>query len=335
MPLSSISPFLRERREVRALRQLGCSKGTTSTGAAAVTNSGTSSAAILNFTVPQGTAGTPGAAATVAVGTTSTGAAAVTNSGTSSAAILNFTVPQGTAGGTGPPVTFRNAWLIGTVYATGDAVSYSGSSYIALAGNTGLQPDINPSDWGLLARVGNTGAAGSTGGQGSSGAAATVAVGTTSTGAAAVTNSGTSSAAILNFTVPQGIPGNTGPAGPTPSGAANLSLMTPDGTSGAAALRALRAADILAAGLLSNNTTGNASTSTIAAHAGTADLASVAVLATSIVCASCTTGAPVCWNGVSLYTAGCVGGGGGPALFDSFSGLFDSVSDLLFDSSTN
>jgi hypothetical protein len=89
--------------------------GSTTTGTpgsnAAVTNTGTSSAAVLAFTIPKGdkgdpgtpgTPGTPGAAATVTVGTTATGTpgsnAAVTNSGTSSAAVLAFTIPQGQQG---------------------------------------------------------------------------------------------------------------------------------------------------------------------------------------------------------------------------------------------
>lgn len=92
--------------------------GTTTTGAAgtsaAVVNSGTSSAAVFNFTIPKGdtgatgptgSTGSPGAAATVAAGTTTTGAAgtsaSVINSGTSSAAVFNFTIPRGDVGATG------------------------------------------------------------------------------------------------------------------------------------------------------------------------------------------------------------------------------------------
>ncbi|TXH50435.1 MAG: hypothetical protein E6Q97_20395 [Desulfurellales bacterium] len=85
--------------------------GTTTTGApgslASVTNAGSSSAAILNFTLPRGDTGASGAAATVAVGTTTTGApgslASVTNAGSSSAAILNFTLPRGDTGASGTP----------------------------------------------------------------------------------------------------------------------------------------------------------------------------------------------------------------------------------------
>ena len=86
--------------------------GTTITGApgtsAMVTNSGTSSNAVLNFVIPrgeagaigpQGPAGENGQAATVTVGTTTTlpagSQATVTNSGSASNAILNFGIPQG------------------------------------------------------------------------------------------------------------------------------------------------------------------------------------------------------------------------------------------------
>ena len=73
---------------------------------ASVINSGTSSAAVLNFTIPQGVPGLPGTAATVAVGTITTGApgsnANVTDTGTANAAVLNFTIPQGVPGPQGP-----------------------------------------------------------------------------------------------------------------------------------------------------------------------------------------------------------------------------------------
>ena len=92
--------------------------GTVTTGApgssATVTNSGTSSAAILNFSIPQwakwepwedGEDWTPWAdweAATITVWTTTTlspgSSATVTNVGTSSAAILNFWIPKWESG---------------------------------------------------------------------------------------------------------------------------------------------------------------------------------------------------------------------------------------------
>ena len=93
--------------------------GSTTTGDAgtnaSVTNSGTSSAATFNFTIPKGDTGatgaagsdgSDGAAATIAVGTVTTGAAGssatVTNSGSSSAATFDFTIPKGDTGATGP-----------------------------------------------------------------------------------------------------------------------------------------------------------------------------------------------------------------------------------------
>lgn len=89
--------------------------GTTTTGApgtnASVTNSGTSSAAVFNFTIPRGNTGATGPqgpdgdAATVAVGTVTTGlpgtSATVTNVGTSSAAVFDFTIPRGDKGEAG------------------------------------------------------------------------------------------------------------------------------------------------------------------------------------------------------------------------------------------
>jgi hypothetical protein len=87
------------------------SVGSTTTGAAGtnatVSNSGSSSAAVLNFTIPRGATGSTGSAATVAVGSTTTGAAgtsaSVSNSGTSSAAVFNFTIPRGDTGAQGSP----------------------------------------------------------------------------------------------------------------------------------------------------------------------------------------------------------------------------------------
>ena len=92
--------------------------GSTTTGAAgtnaSVVNSGTSSAAVFDFTIPRGADGqdgqdgqdgADGQAATITVGSTTTGAAgtnaSVVNSGTSSAAVLDFTIPRGADGQNG------------------------------------------------------------------------------------------------------------------------------------------------------------------------------------------------------------------------------------------
>lgn len=75
---------------------------------ATVVNSGTSSAAILDFGIPEGEQGDPGIqgdpgdAATIAVGTVTTVSpgdpATVTNVGTSAAAVFDFEIPKGDAG---------------------------------------------------------------------------------------------------------------------------------------------------------------------------------------------------------------------------------------------
>lgn len=181
------------------------SVGTTTTGNAgtnaSVSNTGTGTAAVLNFTVPRGATGATGAqgpagqdgaqgSATVSIGTTTTGNAgtnaSVTNTGSSTAATLDFTIPRGATGATG---------------------------------NTGA-----------TGAAGSNGSNGSDGADGSDGAAATIAVGSVSTGAAGsnatVTNSGSSSAATLDFSIPRGATGATGATGAQgPAGA--------DGTDGA------------------------------------------------------------------------------------------------------
>ena len=197
---------------------------------ATVTNSGTASAAVLDFTIPKGDDGTPGtngtngtngtdgadgadgAAATITVGTVTTGAsgtsATVTNSGTSNAAVLDFTIPKGDEG----PATVS----IGTV-TTGAA----GSS--ASVTNSGTQSAA------ILDFTIPKGDSGTNGTNGSDGANATIQVGSVTTGAAGsnatITNSGTASAAIFDFTIPKGDQGNPGTNGTDGS----------DGADGAAA----------------------------------------------------------------------------------------------------
>ena len=90
-------------------------------GSASITNTGTPSAATLNFTIPAGAtggagppgpsgppggAGSPGAAATISIGSVTSvpngSPATVTNTGTSSAATFDFDIPAGVAGPAGP-----------------------------------------------------------------------------------------------------------------------------------------------------------------------------------------------------------------------------------------
>ena len=127
-------------------------------------------------TGPQGPKGDTGNAATIYVGSTTTlpvgDDATVENVGTQYNAVLNFGIPQGPRGPQG---------------VKGDR------------GEPGL-----------------TGPQGATGAKGDPGTNATVYIGTTSTGEpgtqASVYNSGTENNAVLNFTIPQGATGATGPA---------------------------------------------------------------------------------------------------------------------------
>lgn len=138
--------------------------GTVTTGApgssASVVNVGTSSAAVLNFTIPAGAAGSTGpagpagstgpagaagTAATISIGTVTTGSpgssAAVTNSGSSSAAVLNFTIPAGAAGEPGPAGENGAAGEQGppgVVNATAPLTYDSGTQTVALSIGTGL-----------------------------------------------------------------------------------------------------------------------------------------------------------------------------------------------------
>lgn len=128
--------------------------------------------------------------------------------------------PQGATGPAGAPgINFIGAWSTAYGYAANDAVTYGGSTYLAVVANSSSRPDLYPQAWTMLAQAGSTGPAGVTG---PAGTAATIAIGTVTTGAAgtqaSVTNAGTANAAVLNFTIPQGADGGTGGTGTTGSG---------------------------------------------------------------------------------------------------------------------
>lgn len=144
--------------------------GTVTTWAAGtdveITNTGTSSAAILNFTIPQwakwepwkdGEDWTPWAdweAATITVGTTTTlapgSSATVTNVGTSSAAVLNFWIPKGEAWtGTGDvswPASSTDWHLAVFDWATGKLIKDWGSV------PTSFAPDSAGTQWQVLTK---------------------------------------------------------------------------------------------------------------------------------------------------------------------------------------
>jgi hypothetical protein len=117
-------------------------------------------------------------------------------------------IPYNTGAGA---TTFITAPVTSSTY-----LGWDGSAFVwsATTGPTGPTGPTVP--------AGTAGSPGANGSPGPAGSAATVAVGTTSTGPAAVTNSGTTSAAVFNFTVPQGPTGPTGPSGtngsPGPAG---------------------------------------------------------------------------------------------------------------------
>ena len=152
--------------------------GTTTTGSvggiASVTNSGTSSEAVLNFTLPKGSTGqqggigntgptgatgSTGASATIAIGTITTlvedASATVHNAGTNTAAILNFGLPMGQTGAQG---TFRwkGAYDNAYVYGTNDVAYYNGSSYVAIDSSVGNIP-TNTTYWEKMAAAGAEG----------------------------------------------------------------------------------------------------------------------------------------------------------------------------------
>lgn len=107
-------------------------------------------------------AGVDGAAATISIGDVETldpgEPAYATDVGTANAAVINLGFPKGDPGAGINP---RGAYNAGTAYAIGDSVSYSGSSYVAIAATTGNLP-TNASFWQLLAEKGTTGTDGKT-----------------------------------------------------------------------------------------------------------------------------------------------------------------------------
>jgi hypothetical protein len=61
----------------------------------------------------------------------------------------------GAAGAAGQGFTFRNAWAAGTAYVAYDVVTYQGSTYLAIAGSTGILPPSDATKWSILAASAN------------------------------------------------------------------------------------------------------------------------------------------------------------------------------------
>ena len=60
--------------------------------------------------------------------------------------------PMGSPGPAGQGYTWRNAWSSTSTYAAYDTVSYSGSSYVAIAANTNVTPGTDATKWSLIAQ---------------------------------------------------------------------------------------------------------------------------------------------------------------------------------------
>jgi len=126
--------------------------------------------------------------------------------------VAGATGANGSTGANGAVgINFRGAWLQVASYAVNDAVTFSGSLYLAQAAGSNLEPDLYPQYWAVVAQAGGAGPTGA------AGAAASVSVGTVTTlaanASATVTNVGTAPAVVLNFGIPQGAAGAAGTGG--------------------------------------------------------------------------------------------------------------------------
>jgi hypothetical protein len=120
-------------------------------------------------------------------------------------------------------MNYRGQWSPSVYYSTNDAVSFDGSTYLALAAGSNQEPDQYAQTWTVIAQ------AGSTGPTGPAGTAATVTVGTVTTlaagASATVTNAGTAQDAVLNFGIPQGATGASGGSGTTSTTSGSFAAM--------------------------------------------------------------------------------------------------------------
>ncbi len=127
------------------------------------------------------------------------------------------TGPQGQTGAQGPGVgfTFRNSFSPPASYAINDAVTYSGSTYVAIAASQGPNnpaPSTNPTAWSLIAQAGATGPAGTQGPPGPIGS--TGPPGTTGPQGLAGPTGPQGLSGPIGSTGPPGASGPQGPAGP-------------------------------------------------------------------------------------------------------------------------
>jgi hypothetical protein len=120
-------------------------------------------------------------------------------------------------------MNYRGQWSPSIYYNTSDAVSFDGSTYLALAAGSNQEPDQNAQSWTVIAQ------AGSTGPTGPAGTSPTLSIGTITTlaagSSATVTNSGTAQDAVLNFGIPQGATGPAGGSGTTTTSSGSFAAM--------------------------------------------------------------------------------------------------------------
>src|SRR5205823_5278144 len=122
----------------------------------------------------------------------------------------------GANGATGPAgLNWKGNWSSSTAYVVNDAVSASGSAYIALQANTNVQPPASGT-WSLVAQKGDLGLTGSQGAAGAAGAQGPAGV----AGANGATGSQGPAGAIgatgaAGAQGPVGATGAQGPIGPT------------------------------------------------------------------------------------------------------------------------
>ena len=81
--------------------------------------------------------------------------------------------PQGVAGPVGPAgLNWQGAWVSGASYVIDDAVGYGGASWFCITATSGTTtPNLDPTNWALLASQGSPGQMGPQGIQGPSGSA--------------------------------------------------------------------------------------------------------------------------------------------------------------------
>lgn len=126
---------------------------------------------------------------------------------------LTPTCPSGTTSLTWnqkgrPGLNWKGAWSSTTVYKTSDAVSYLGSSWIAIVANTNSPPSTSNPNWNLVAQQGAAGAAGPIGPQGPAGP-----MGATGSQGPTGPTGATGPQGPVGATGPQGVAGPQGPQG--------------------------------------------------------------------------------------------------------------------------